>query len=136
MTVRKLEKKVLRPQSQPDTVDLSPELKQIRELIKTLPTDDEGEDMNAAEATEEKTSSVRKKKKSKPAKESKKAKTNGAEGTSLADICKGLKIEPRSARRILRNSDDAPSVDGNRWTWTKASDVARVKKILSDAYAE
>lgn len=68
-------------------------------------------------------------------KESTKSNGNGkatektSNATSLAEICKSCKVEPRAARRKLRNSDIA--VEGGRWEWTKASDVAKVKKLLS-----
>jgi hypothetical protein len=51
---------------------------------------------------------------------------------ALAEICKGLKMEPRVARRILRNAK--VKVDGERWTWKKNSpDVAKVTKLLKDS---
>ena len=65
------------------------------------------------------------------------AKANGAdEGTTLAMICKKVKgMEPRRARRILRGAEGVPDA-GARWTWTKAADVAKVTKILTDANGE
>jgi hypothetical protein len=66
-------------------------------------------------------------------------KSNGAgkteAGTTLATIAKGLKMEPRKARRILRGAEGVPEA-GARWTWTKAADVAKVKSILEKATAE
>ena len=51
---------------------------------------------------------------------------------ALADICKGLKMEPRVARRVLRNAK--VKVDGGRWIWKKSSpDVAKVTKLLRDS---
>lgn len=57
-----------------------------------------------------------------------KATEKASNATTLAAICKSIKMEPRAARRKLRNSDI--SVEGGRWEWTKASDVAKVKKVL------
>jgi len=90
----------------------------VREAIKHLPPDGEGE-MKMAKNTAKSTTN---------------GKGNGAaskasNATSLADICKSCKIEPRAARRKLRNSDI--SVPGGRWEWTKAGDVAKVKKLLT-----
>ncbi len=57
-----------------------------------------------------------------------------ASEVALADICKGLKMEPRTARRLLRNSD--VKVEGHRWTWKKNSpEVAKVTKLLKDSLA-
>lgn len=61
--------------------------------------------------------------------------TNGkktADGTSLAEICKGLKMEPRTARRHLRNADI--EVDGGRWTFGKQQ-AERVRKLLKEKQA-
>jgi hypothetical protein len=59
-------------------------------------------------------------------------KSNGAAGTTLADICKGLKMEPRTARRILRNAKF--EVEGGRWVFGKQQ-AERVKKLLKDKQA-
>lgn len=86
--------------------------------------------------SKKKVSTVKKKSaKAAPAKAAKKSNGAAAEpaGTTLADICKGLKLDPRAARRTLRNADSCPEVDGARWTWTKAADVERVKKLLTPA---
>jgi hypothetical protein len=48
---------------------------------------------------------------------------------TLAEICKGLKIEPRHARRVLRK--EAVSVEGSRWVWKKgSSELAKVTSLL------
>lgn len=79
---------------------------------------------------------VRKKAAKKPAKKTP-VKTNGAgEGTSLAAICKTMKVEPRWARRVLRMAKGVPDASESRWTWTKAADVAKVKSILKEAAGE
>ena len=73
-------------------------------------------------------------KKSTVKKVTKKANGNGADaGTSLATIAKSLKMPSRKARRILRGAEGVPEATDTRWTWTKAADVAKVKKILTDA---
>lgn len=51
------------------------------------------------------------------------------EGTSLADICKELKMEPRAARRKLRNAEF--EAEGGRYVFTRKADVEKVKKILA-----
>lgn len=63
---------------------------------------------------------------------------NGADHVTLAEIAKSVKMEPRRARRILRNSDvKSIEVDGQRWTWKKGSPAAaKVKEILQAADAE
>ncbi len=127
MAVKKVEKKDSRVSNGRDTIHASPELQSIREMIKSLPTD-EGEDMSKAETTEE-TKGPRKVKPGVRKKNTTSAAATTEKGTTLAAICKSLKIEPRTARRKLRNADGVPAV-GDRWTWTKASDVEKVKKIL------
>lgn len=70
--------------------------------------------------------------KAKSTKKSTKPATNGngkSDGTTLADICKGLKMEPRTARRILRNAE--VEVEGGRWVFGKAQ-AAQVTKLLKD----
>lgn len=126
MTVRKVEKKDPRTSVARDTIQSSPELQAVREMIKTLPTD-EGEDMETAKNGEAKSKGPRKTKSG--VKKVTKAAAATEKGTSLASICKSLKMEPRTARRILRNADGVPAT-GDRWLWTKDSDVAKVKKIL------
>lgn len=50
---------------------------------------------------------------------------------TLTDILKGKKINPKMARRRLRNSDDTPKpVDGARWAWSK-TDAVKVRKIVN-----
>ncbi|MFZ3324216.1 MAG: hypothetical protein WA190_17710 [Usitatibacter sp.] len=57
-----------------------------------------------------------------------------ASEVALADICKGLKMEPRAARRLLRSSD--VKVEGHRWAWKKNSpEIAKVTKLLKDSIA-
>ncbi len=48
--------------------------------------------------------------------------------TSLADICKEMKIAPRLARIRLRNSDELEKSEGG-WNFTQAQ-VAKVKAII------
>jgi hypothetical protein len=131
MTVKKLEKKVLRLTPENGTMATSPELQQIREMIATLPPDT-GEDMEAA-ANEASTKGPRKVTKKKATAKSKVQRVvknaSKDEGTTLSQICKSMKLEPRTARRKLRNADGVPEA-GARWTWTKAADIEKVKKIL------
>lgn len=136
MAVRK---KILDAQREGDKIPLSSHLQKVREAIKHLPsTDQEGAIMEQA-ATETPAASPRKKstvKKKSAGKKSAVAKKPAAEaGTTLAAIAKSMKMEPRKARRILRTTDGVPDV-GSRWTWTKASDVAKVKSILTKATKE
>lgn len=126
MTVKRIEKKISRVSGGSGMIQTSPELQTIREMIKTLPSD-EGEDMT--KATEGEETKGPKKVKSGVKKKTTAAAATTEKGTTLAAICKSLKMEPRTARRKLRNADGVPEV-GDRWTWTKASDVEKVKKIL------
>jgi hypothetical protein len=64
----------------------------------------------------------------KPAAEKPAKKTASNGETTLADICKGLKMEPRTARRILRTNEVK---NPGRWAWTTASDIVKIKKVLS-----
>lgn len=119
MVVKRLEKVVPQTGEKELSMRLSSKLNRVKEAITHLP---EGEtEMTTATSTE----SPRKGKRN-PG-NGKKAAVK-AEGTTLADICKGLKMEPRTARRVLRNAEF--QVDGGRWTFTKASDVAKVEKLL------
>lgn len=144
MVVRK---KILEAGEDGDKVAMSSRLKRVREAIRQLP-EDEGANMQnedtKSETGGESTSTVKKVTKKAPAKKAvKKASkktpaktTNGADaGTTLATICKPMKLEPRRARRILRTADGVPEA-GARWTWTKAADVAKVKSILTAATKE
>lgn len=132
MAVRK---KILDPQREGDKIALSSHLQKVREAIKHLPsTEAKGED-TMTEATATDTAKTPRKKSAVTKKVVKKAAKPAAAteaGTTLATIAKGLKMEPRKARRILRTADGVPDV-GSRWTWTKASDVAKVKSILEKA---
>lgn len=56
--------------------------------------------------------------------------TKTAATVSLAQIAKEVKITPKSARRILRNSETTPApVTDARWVWTKEN-AAKVRAIL------
>lgn len=49
---------------------------------------------------------------------------------TLATIAKEVKITPKSARRILRNSEATPApIADARWTWTPAN-AAKVRALL------
>lgn len=51
--------------------------------------------------------------------------------TTLADVCKPLKLEPRAGRRILRN---AKVKNPGRWAWEKGSaDLKKAQKVLADS---
>lgn len=122
-----------------DSMSLASELKEVRKHISNLPQPDEGANMTtdtkentAGEATG---GTVRKKVKPAPAPKAKRAAaaaSNGADKTTLADICKSVKgLEPRAARRYLRQ---AKVKNPGRWSWPKGSgDIAKVKKVLTDA---
>jgi hypothetical protein len=134
MTVKK---KVSRGSENPGRIELSSHLARVREAIRQLPEESvmentEANSETAAASTVKKKPTVKKVAK-KPAA---KPQSNGADGTTLAMICKKVKgMEPRRARRILRDADGVPDA-GARWTWTKAADVAKVEKILRNADAE
>lgn len=70
----------------------------------------------------------------KPATKTSKAKTKTiTDGgiTSLADIARELKIEPKLARAKARRSDELMKLaQGDAWAF-KPADVAKVKKILA-----
>lgn len=69
--------------------------------------------------------------KSSDKKESKKAskKAKAPEGsTTLAAICEELGVEPRIARRKLRNSDITKPEAG--WAWTDAKEIKKVKELI------
>lgn len=149
-----VKKKVSSSKSHDGILELSPELLTIREMISTLPP--EGEDMNQtteasapespkAEATSKvkkvtkkpaakKTAPAKKtsmKKKAAPAKKTAPvAKKAAANETTLSEICKSIKMEPRKARRILRTADVK---NPGRWAWAAAADVAKIKKVLAEA---
>lgn len=125
-----------------DRIDLTRHLKRVREAIGKLPTDDQEHDMTnetttATEAGEKSTKAATKKSpKKKPAKKvEKKAAAAKFDHITLAEICKGLKMEPRRARRILRGADlKAIEVDGQRWTWKKGSNAHdKVVEVLKAA---
>lgn len=62
-------------------------------------------------------------------KKAKKAKKSEANVVSLSDICQELKIEPRVARRKLRNSDIKKPAAG--WEWKPGdTDIDAVKELL------
>lgn len=140
MAVRKLEKKVVRPSDERDIVASSPELMKIRAMIKTLPTDegdtvsekDEGAEVSTKKKIKKPTKVKKVKKVSKPAKAAKKVKAAASDGTPLSSICKTLKMEPRTARRILRNAG-VKNTDG-RWNFN-ASGAEKARKVLSEARA-
>lgn len=52
--------------------------------------------------------------------------------TTLAELCKPLKLKPRAARRVLR---DAKVSNPGRWSWPKGKVPATVTKALKDAVA-
>lgn len=59
------------------------------------------------------------------------SKTNNV--VTLAVIAKEVKIAPKSARRILRNSDNTPKpVTDARWAWLP-TDAKKVKALLKSA---
>lgn len=125
-----------------DTVDLASRLKRVREGISQLPEEETmtTEGSNTEASNTPKSTGPRKKIPAKSAKKATSPKANGAAkkaegGTTLATIAKKLKMEPRKARRILRNADGVPEA-GARWTWTKDAEVAKVEKILRDATSE
>lgn len=144
MVVRK---KILDSKSTPDKIQLSPHLERVRGAIRQLPQEEgdvmENEPSTTTEPGEKSTPKKVKKSvkktaaKKTPAKKTTAKSPNGADkGTTLAEICKPLKMEPRKARRILRNAGNKVPDAGARWTWAAAGDVAKVKKILEDATAE
>lgn len=50
---------------------------------------------------------------------------------TLAEICKGLKMEPRTARRHLRKAE--AQVDGARWIWKRGSaEALRITNLLKE----
>lgn len=114
-------KKIVRETTGNDLkMQLSSKLNRVREAIRTLPTDTEESTMAKAKTT-------------KSTKADTKATTNGNGGTTLADICKGLKMEPRTARRILRNAEFP--VDGNRWVFN-GKQAKQAEKVLSDSQSK
>lgn len=126
MTVRK---KVVVTISNRDRIDLSQELIRVREAIIHLPTD-EGVVMNETSTTTSPeatpSSPVTPKKASKKATKKAVAKTQRV--VKLTDICRGLKIQPRLARRVLR---DKKVKNPGRWAWLQGStEMARITSLL------
>ena len=150
MVVRK---KILDPQSEGGSIPLSSRLKRVRQAISQLKDEEpmEGtpndETSTPAEAPATPSTAVKKvvKKtptkgkiavKKKPVKKvpAKKAAVKKVVGdvTTLAELCKPLKMKPRAARRILR---DAKITNPGRWSWPKGKVPAGVTKALNDANA-
>lgn len=124
-----VKKKTLQQTSSSDSMSLSRELLRVREAITHLPTD-EGAAMNEATTSTENSTTESSKTKKKPKKVAKKAvsTSNGKDQITLAEVCKSMKIEPRTARRILRNAEVK---NPGRWSWPKGHVPAAVKKALS-----
>ena len=140
MAVKKVVKsKDLQTAADSGSIDLSSNLDAVKKAILTLPTDEEIMNQETAAATETKAAKksapkkvtkkaaapqVKEKKASAPAKDSNEV--------SLAALCKQLKVEPSTARRILRNAEiESP---GSRWAWKAGSrDLTAVTKLLTPA---
>lgn len=147
MTVRKKSSTV---ETNSDKMNLSPELERVRGAIQQLPTEDLT--MNTETAAASTTASAAPagstvKKKAAPAAKKKvvaKKKTTvkkkvaakpEADMIKLADIAKTLRMEPTTARRVLRNAE-LERGDG-QWAWKKGSPShEKVLKILRESKAE
>lgn len=120
---------------------ISPQvLERVKKAISNLP--DEGADMSTEEkesnneATEKPAAKKKVAKKSPAATKkkvvkaaSKKAVDSNDNLITLAELCKSIKMEPRTARQVLRKAE--LSVEGGRWAWKKGSgDVKKVETLL------
>jgi len=144
MTVRK---KIVDSQPSGDTMRLSRHLLRVREAIKNLPTD-EGANMQnddtpgtaGSDAGSDASKTTVKKKPKKVVKKAAKKSTvkkvvkTATNQVTLAEVAKELKMEPRTARRILRNSKVK---NPGRWAWDKGSSgLAAAKKALKESQAD
>jgi len=144
MVVRK---KILPSPEKGDSIPLSSRLERVRKEIRQLndeePMEGETNDPKTTPAEASAPTEVKKavkktptKGKTVPKKIAKKAvkkvaASNGAV-TTLAELCKPLKLKPRAARRVLR---DAKVSNPGRWSWPKGKVPATVTKVLKDAVA-
>lgn len=150
MTVRK---KVSTTNTNSDKMNLSPELERVRREILQLPTEEIAMNPEAAAApaaaaggTTAAGSTVKKKattsvKKKAPAKKTSSVKKKtptkkvDADMVKLADIAKTLRMEPTTARRVLRAAEIERG-DG-QWAWKKGSPShEKVLRILRESKAE
>src|SRR3990167_2898058 len=110
-----------------DSIDLSEELLRVRGAITQLQP---GDTTMANETASTPGNSTPKTNKKTPTKKTptKKKPPTGENLVSLSDVCKELKLQPRAARRILR---DSKLKHNGRWAWEKnSSDLTKVKSTL------
>lgn len=139
MAVRKKIPQDQKPEETRDTISLARHLTKVREAIQKLPTDEQEQTMTTEnQATETTKAATKKAPKKKVAAKAEKKAAKDDNTITLSEIAKSVKMEPRRARRILRNSDvKSIEVEGQRWTWKKGSPAAaKVAEILKAADAE
>ncbi len=122
---------VVKKTSSDESIDLVKRLAAVKASITKAPSH-EGTDMSVATATTAKPAAkkpvVKKATEAKPAK-----KSADKEMVTLADLCKELKMEPRTARKKLRGAENI-NVEGQRWSWPVGSaELTKVKKLLAPA---
>lgn len=130
-----VKRKVLTKPEEGGSIDLSADLKKVRDAISTLPDDEELMNQEAEEVATKKASKkiakkvVAKKVVAKKTAAPAAAKSNGKDQVTLSDLCKSLKIEPSAARRQLRKAEVE---NPGRWTWDKGSKALQeITKLLS-----
>lgn len=126
----------------PDTMDLSEAMRMVEEEITNL----EGGSMSTAAEESKPTPAKSAKKKSSAKKVTKKAGAKkkssakkkvaapiAANGITIQELAKELKVEPTALRRKIRSMDGLSKKGGHRYAWEKSS--PDLKKIRA-AYAE
>lgn len=103
------------------SIDLTSKLERVRKAIQDLPPEP-AQDEPTPTDIEESTMSTKQ-----TAADTKKSNANQV---TLAELCKRLKIEPRTARRVLRNAEFT-GVEGARWVFDKKQ-AAKAESLLKE----